>query len=92
MPTKRLYTIYCRGNRRMPFLGFVCLIGIINEPDNLILHNHIPISNSKAPHLSNSAGQAEIIQKQTLCSVGACMHPNFQGKMNIVITTRPFHI
>lgn len=65
MPTKRLYTIHCRGGRRMPFLGFVCLIGIINELDNLILCNHIPISNSKAPHLSNSTGQAEIIQNYT---------------------------
>lgn len=51
------------GGTRVPLLGSVCLIRIINEPDNLIVHNHIPISNSTTPHLSNSAGQAEMVQK-----------------------------
>lgn len=52
MPSEWLYTIHCRRGIKIPLLGFVYLIRIINEPDNLILHNHIPVSNSTAPHLS----------------------------------------
>jgi len=60
MLTDWLYRTHGRGHKS-PFVGFVCLTGIIDEPDNSILHNHIPISNSATPHLSDSAGQAEMI-------------------------------